>query len=308
MKRSIGITLSAVASIFGSLLLLALGGLTLVTGITQRADPAMNSAARVGALFSGLFTLAFATWGIVTAVGLLRLRPWARWSILIFSATLATLAGLGGFMILLIPLPSPPSVSQGMMTAIRWGFAAFYGLLVLIGASWLYFFNKPKVKAQFAAGSASAGPPKRPLSITVIGVYLLIGGVGCAVVGFFPLPAAVLGLILSGWPAHLIYLALGILQLGLSVGLLRLWPLARWIAIGYFLFGAMHSLLVVVLPGFAQRAAVAMTIGDPTTPPLPGFDPARYMLITVIFAALFSAVPIWFLVKSKAAFTREPGA
>lgn len=300
MKRSIGITLSAVASILGSLLMLALSGLTVFTGITQRAEPAMDSTARLGVLFSSLFTLAFATWGIVTAVGLFRLRPWARWSILIFSALLAVIAGFGGLAFLLMPLPSPASVSQGTMTAIRWGVAAFYGLLALLGVSWLYFFNTSKVKAQFAAGSASAGPPKRPLSITVIGVYLLIGGVGCVVVGFFPMPAVLLGLIVSGWPAHLIYLALGILQLGLGVGLIRLWPLARWIAIGYFLFGAANSLVAVVLPGFAERATAAMTLGGPTALPLPGFDPARYMLISVIFGALLSAVPIWFLVKTKA--------
>jgi hypothetical protein len=300
MKRSIGITLSAVASILGSLLMLGLSGLTVFTGITQRAEPSLDSTARLGVLFGSLFTFAFAAWGIVTAVGLFRLRPWARWSILIFSALLVVIAGLGGLAILLVPLPSPASVPQGTMTAIRWGVAAFYGLLVLLGAAWLYFFNRSKVKEQFAAGSASAGPPKRPPSITVIGVYLLIGGVGCVIIGFFPLPAVLLGLIVSGWPAHLIYLALGILQLGLGVGLIRLWPPARWIAAGYFLFGAVNSLMYAVLPGFAERATAAMTLPGPQTPPLPGFDPARYILISVIFGALFTAVPIWFLVKAKA--------
>jgi hypothetical protein len=134
-RKWIGIRASAGLAIAGSLATLVLGGLMLIS-MTLAPPPTGPAApfpmAAIGIVMAAIFAL-FSGWGIWTAIGILRRRGWARVSIVIF-AVLLTFTGVGGALaILVMQLPAQPNVTPGMMAAIRWGMAGFYGLLAAIG-------------------------------------------------------------------------------------------------------------------------------------------------------------------------------
>ena len=97
MKRSAGVTAAAVVALMGSVCVSILGvsslfGLIIASrkGIPETALPQQGPNPLVASMGLGiLFDIGLATWGLSTAVGLLRLKPWSRISVLIFSGFLA---------------------------------------------------------------------------------------------------------------------------------------------------------------------------------------------------------------------------
>jgi hypothetical protein len=303
MKRTIGVTLSAVVTIIGSVLTALFGVAMLAPFVaSQRND--VPPYVRVAGLVTAGAMLALATWGVTTAIGLIRLRRWARVCILVFSVFMVLTFGSGAIVMAFLPLPSPPNVPPGLMTGIRIGIVCIYGILALIGGWWLYLFNRAAVVAQFAPGP----PPARPLSVSMIAWFLVFGGVVCFVYTWLPFPAMLFGFMIKGWPAMTIYLLLALLQLWLGIGLLRLRPLSRVLTIGFFLLGALNSLAFALLPGFAARMTEAMgSMPASMRQPLPVDFP---MPLGAIAAAtvITCGVPIWFLARRRNAFVKAPPA
>jgi hypothetical protein len=246
-------------------------------------------------------------WGIWTAIGIFRRRGWARVSIVIFAALLTFMAGSAGLVILVMRLPAQPNVTQGMMDAIRWGMGGFYSLLAAIGVWWLVLFNLRSTKEYFAQGVPSA-PPARPLSVSVIGWYLLIGSLFMAVPAVLRLPALVFGAVITGWAGVAVYTVLAAAQVFLGAGLLRLREPVRVGAIAYFCFGALSSAVTWVLPGYEakmQRMLREMprlsAAGVPAQMPQP-------VWVFALLGTAFVAIPVWFLVRRRAAFVKLAAA
>jgi len=242
----------------------------------------------------------FSAWGIATAVGLLRLCAWARWSILAFSVMLTFIGAVTALCMLFVPLPRTPGVPPDFTRGIVAGMACFYALLALIGGFWLYFFNTSKVKTQFARGGIIQPPGGRPFSLTMIAWLILSGGALCSVCAFLPLPAVLGGWMITGWMARLFYAGIALIELWLGWGLLRLRPLSRVLSIAFFVLGAVNSLLFALLPGAEARIAASLAVFSPglrysSTSQFPS-------MIGSIAAVPFSAVAIWFLVKCRPAF------
>lgn len=306
MKRSIGVTLSAIATILGATALLLLAGLMLATSFVQRSEPAPSAFLRWSLLVFSFLLLAFGAWGITTAVGLFRLRAWSRWSILVFSGLLAILGGSSALMMAIVPMPPPPDTPPIVMTAVKFGIVCFYAFMALIGGWWLYFFNTAGTKAQFAAGGAPATPPRRPVSVSVIAGLLLFGALMCLVFGFLPFPAALFGMIVTGWPARIVYLAISVIQLGLGVGLLRLQPLSRTLAIAFFAYGVVNVALVALLPGYSERIAAASTSILPAEVRQASsyYTTVSGMWAGLLFGLIFNGLAIWFLLRRREAFVK----
>jgi hypothetical protein len=301
-RRWIGIRASAVVTILGSVATLLFAGI-MAWGMfhaTPPAEMAMPPVAlkvfgvAMGVLFAGL-----GVWGIWTAVAIFRRRGWARISMLVFAALLTLMGVFAVLGILVMPFPSTPGVSvpDGVMEKVRWGIAGSYGALALIGAWWLVLFNRSATK-QYFVGREPAREGGRPLSIGIIGWYLLIGAVGMPVAAVIRMPAALFGLIVTGWSALAIYTAYTAVVIYLGAGLLRLRERARLWSIVYFCAIAANSLVCLARPGFMQQMQRAM----------PGFFPAAampqldQMWVYGLMGAAACAVPIWFLVRRRAAF------
>ena len=250
--------------------------------------------AAMGVLFAGI-----GVWGIWTAVGIFRRRGWARISILVFAAFLVFMGASALLAILVMPFPSPPgvSVSARAMQNVRWAIAASYGALALIGAWWLVLFNTRATK-QYFAEREPARESARPLSIGIIGWYLLVCAAGTALAAVLRVPTMLFGLIVTGWSTVALCTALVAIDIYLGAGLLRLHERARLWSIVYFCAGAANSLATAARPGFMGQMQRAM----------PGLFPAAAMpqldamWVYGLIGAAACSVPIWFLVRRRSAF------
>jgi hypothetical protein len=296
MKRSGGVTASAIAAILGSLLFLLLAAAFFLARASRVSQPGMPPLVRTGLLFCSLLMLVLFAGGITTGIGLLRLRPWSRISILVFSGLLAITFGLAAVMILVMPFPQTAN-AVAVTTAMRAGIAFFYGLFALLGAGWLYFFNRKEVRPQF-----SPRPSSRPLSISIIAGLFLFSGAGFLIFAILPLPATFLGLVVGGALGHLLYAVYGGTTLWAGTGLLRLKPLARMVAIGYGVFYGVNNLLFVALPGYLERVNALLAVMPVEVRLTQPRNYPQTMVFWLLIGALTYVVPIWFLVARRKAF------
>jgi hypothetical protein len=298
MSRPVGVTASAVVAILGSIvtLVFAAGAVASLFLKTPQPQPP-NSASFV--VMGALMFVAFACAGFWTSVGLFRLRPWARTAILVFAGFLA----VGSIFTLLITMaaPMPPDMSAASQHSVRIGMATVFGIPLVVAIWWLIQFNTQSTKAAFA--SSIAGPASaRPLSITIIGVVCIFGGVSCLFAILARVPAFLFGVSFSGWSAGVIYAVFAAVSLFIGKGLLDLREEARILAIGWFGFWLVHGSLVTLVPPLRQRMLElqrAMAQNQKTPTP---FDPGMLTNVSFALTVVMVAAGIWFLIRSRAAF------
>jgi hypothetical protein len=280
MKRPTGVILSAVVLLLASLfqLLMAMG-MALAAVMERKGFGASGLASAPSGpttppwmagfmvVLCGFF-VALAVWGIATTVGLLKLRRWARYSILVIGGLLAFFGFFScifSLFLLKIPLPTPANVdaaqaqtTQAMTRIVFLGIAFFYGFICAVGVWWLVYFNRKKVHEVFA-GSIENGsaenivPSRRPILISVIAVLNLIGAAFCLPTAFLPIPAAFLGWTLHGWEKTVLYLTFSALTAAVGIGL---WRLQQWglrLALAMQAFGLLNCVVFLVRPSLFLR-------------------------------------------------------
>ena len=111
-KPSAGITASAVIALLGSVLAVLFAGLMMLSGLAvltstaaRPPDQPLPSVAAI-AIMAGV-EFGFGAWGIVSAVGLLRLKNWARVCFVVFGGLLAffSFSAAGGLILTSIAVP-----------------------------------------------------------------------------------------------------------------------------------------------------------------------------------------------------------
>jgi len=272
MKRLPGVVVSAVLLIFGSLLQVlgaaAMGfgaflipRLPVSTSAPVPAQPAWMPWFTLG--FAGV-CLALAGWGIITSVGLFRMRRWARVSALIIGGLLVFF-GLPGFsmMILMamVSLPAPtgvdPAHANTVQMVTRIGFTAialFYAFISAIGIWWLHYFNRKAVREALTTGaSGPLGPPRRPALISILAILNIVGIPMCALMAFAPLPMAIFGIVVHGWAKAITFLIFGVLAGISGVGLWRLKEWGRRTGIACQCMGLINNLFFVFQPETMKR-------------------------------------------------------
>jgi hypothetical protein len=300
--RWIAIRASAALAILGSALTLLLCAVfawmalrTPVPGETVPLRPLIG----VLAVFFAVLTV----WGFATAAGVFRRREWARASMVIFAVLLVGmgLSALLGIIFVRFPQPAPEA-GGGVMVNIRLLIAAFYGGMALIGAWWLLLFNSSQAKRYFAETPEESREPEKPLSIRIIGWYLLVCAVLTALAAALRVPAMLFGLLITGWATLGIYTVFTAVEIYLGTGLLQLQKGAQIGAIGFFTFAAVSSAVSILLPGFEERmravqAYMPRVLQAPRTE-LP-FDNVWPFAAVSVF---IMAVPICFLIWRRRAF------
>lgn len=218
---------------------------TVLVGPRQRPFP---TEAKLGLMILLVMFGVLGVWGIVTSIGLLRLRNWGRISIVVFSVLLA-LIGLGAAPFILL-MPFPPNVPQTFGT-VRIVIAVVYGAFGILGALWLYYFNRSSTRDAFGGTPVPGGG--RPLSISIIGWWLLLAGIGTIVCIAFRIPGSLFLWIVTGWSAAVWYFVFGALNAYVGYGLLRLNPIALVIGIWSLCFGAANGIVFFAFPGREAR-------------------------------------------------------
>jgi uncharacterized membrane protein (DUF2068 family) len=275
MKRFPGIIISAIVLLLGSLfqllmaVLMGLGGILEqrqiqfgghLSGVTAAPTPAWLPIFTY--VLSALF-VSLAAWGILTAVGLFRVRRWARYSVLIIGGCLA-LIGLPSMVMMLvltaIPLPVPASVdvthvhtAQTITRIVLGTGAAFYGFVCAVGISWLVYFNLKKVRGLFADAAGLPAHGRRPFLISTIAVLSLIGALTCILVAILPVPGGFFGWILQGWAKVAVLLAWAALLAASGVGLWRLDEWGRRLTLAVQALGLAQYVVFLVRPSLMTR-------------------------------------------------------
>jgi hypothetical protein len=325
MKRPIGLVLSAIVLTLAALFLLLSSALMAFAGLFAQNQPTISAAPHV-ALFLmlaiSIFYAALAVWAILTVIGILRLRPWARYSILIIGGGLAAIGVFGAVGTLLSrsmipnihaqqPTASDPHIASIVLAVIL----GINLLIATVGTWWLVYFTLPSVRAIFSSPdlllqpSSPAGRFTRtPTAIKVIAVLMLLGSLSSLVCVLLPFRAFIFGFILPLTATRILYLGLAILSGFAGYGLLRLQESARLLTIGFLILG-FSNLILLALPQYQVRAAqysaqvASSFIGQPQ---VPFTSYATLYLVSSIFGIVFYGVIFWFLHRHRAAFQTPP--
>jgi hypothetical protein len=213
-----------------------------------------------------VFYAMLAAWATLTVIGILRLRSWARYSILIIGGGLAVLWSLcrRGHPRQPHHAPKPLRSTTQCRSAhpLRCLFVltAFYLFVSAIGVWWLIYFNLRAIRDLFSgtrfqipsSTGIPASPNPVPTPIKIIAVFLFIGSACCLLCLFLPFPAFFLGFILPLTATQVLYLALAALAAFAGYGLLRLKESARLLTMASLILG-FCNVAMAALPWYQSR-------------------------------------------------------
>jgi hypothetical protein len=300
--RPAAVTASAVIAVLGSgaTVLLAVSLLRTTEGIEQQ----LPGGRTVALAMAGTLVLSAAA-AVTTAVGLLRMRHWARLGILIIAGSLVLVCAASALVVLALPIAQVAGDAAAEVSSVRAMLLAIYSVPGAIGIWWLVYFTRAPTKAVFAA-SGPIAPPGVPLTVALIGWSCVLGGVLCLAIPFVNSTAYLLGAVLTGWAGGAFYVALGVLQLYVGRGLLRLEDRARVAGAWFFAAGALYGVAGLFVPGTqADTLAYARSITA-------GFDATGTLDVAAVqwwistLVIVGCAVPWWLLVRWRHAFVAEP--
>ncbi len=291
-SATIAIAGSAAALIFSAVLALAV----LLTP-PRETGPLPPGVMKIAGVAVATVFAGGAAWGVCSGVGVFRRRNWARVSMIVFAGLLAFLGVTGALAAIALPFGDAPDVDHRAAAIVRASMIAFYGLITVLGAWWLVLFTRKTAMKYFEAPERA--PDERPISIGVVAWSLLASAVVTALAAALRSPTAFFGFVVSGWAAAAIYTVYTAALIYLGSGLLHLDNAARAWSIVFFCAVAANGVVAALSPGLRER-------GQSLALELEGYS--RIEIPDVSFAwwvgAAFAVIPIWFLVRRRAAFVR----
>jgi hypothetical protein len=213
-------------------------------------------------LFGGL-----AIFGIFTSVGVLRLKNWARVSMLVWGGVMAAFCGVILLFMAFAPFPDMPADTSVSFPFLRILICVVYGIPFLIGFWWLLLFNQSAVKEQFLAVAASddqpppAPQPRCPLPLAILAGFSIFSAGFTLLLPFTNFPV---NLILFGYRFHgalgvaLFYISAGLLIVG-AAGMLRL---KRWsynLVLGQYFFWMASGTITLISPSYDRNLQEIMS-------------------------------------------------
>ncbi len=252
------------------------------------------------------FYLGFAIWGIVSGVGLLRLRNWARLCFAVFGSILSfgSLCGVFGVVISAWMLPQLPQMQANVPSGLIRTILAVFGFIALLSATlgiwWVIYFNRADVKTRFL-GETVQPARQFPFSITLISWFLIIGGTAMLAGLFWGYPAVVFGFVVHGWAGHMVDFLYGAVGLASGIGMLRKHVVAHSLAMGYFAFGLLNTLCFFVIPGAeARMRSLFRELGGGQPDPINVTE--KLTTYSTLFGAAITILLLLLLMRSRRAF------
>jgi hypothetical protein len=324
MKRPVGVTLTAVVQVLGSLLVLIGSVLMLFMPALMRGTPRPTPPSPIESLI--LYGAAavygfFALSGFLTAIGVFRLKNWARYSTLVFAGFVVVMGLLLALEFVLMPVPGMPSRAGADSPAaitpmLRLLMAAFPLGFALLGAAWLYYFNRASIRSVFIqsdkrtnadAKGILVGGRRVPLSILVIAAFSLFGAIVLIPFAFW-LPANIFfGFIVTGYACKVITLLLGALDVYVGIALLRLSEMGRRVAIAANFVYLANTVVFWFVPNRVHQyfELYGQMVGAPASSAMAPYTTVTYMRYGVLLGVAEIGVNLYFLVTRAGAFRAE---
>lgn len=156
MNRPAGVTVSAVFLIMGSVLTVLTGTFMLFAHSLVPTATTELPLVKAMMVFMAIVLFCFALWGLLTAVGLFRMRRWARICILVIGALLVFFFGISLVMVFFLPAFEPSLEFTGWAGMVMGIVVIIYLVPIAMGIWWLIYFNLASVKAAFLAAASAA--------------------------------------------------------------------------------------------------------------------------------------------------------
>jgi len=240
--------------------------------------------------------------GVATAVGLLAGRNWARIAILVIAATLVAFGAASALVLIALPMEDLFGAEGERVRAVRNVLLLVYATPVGVGTWWLVFFTRASTVARFATGGSAS---RIPLPVALVAWSAILGGVLCLGLPFTGAPLPVPDGAIDGWGAALLYVALGVAQLFIGRGLLRLDETTRRAGIAFFSIATLYAIALAVWPGVPIDAvSIDWALADGGTG-LPFDSRSLWWWMSGLVVAGF-AIPAWLLVRWRTAFATDP--
>jgi len=99
---------------------------------------------------------------------------------------------------------------------------------------------------------------KRPLGITLLGIFMLVGGIFCVCAGISETPAGILGAVVSGIPAVVIHFLHAGVSFYIFTGFLKLKKNAWTVYMIFFAFGITNNLITIMSSGSVNQLATVV--------------------------------------------------
>jgi MFS family permease len=258
---------AAVIAIIGSVLMLVAIGFALGAMLLMPAtSAALPPFARTLLLVVYGFVICLSIFGIVTGIGLLLLRNWARISAMAWAGVCVFTAAIGIPIGFFITLPNAPNVPEETMHVVRWFFLVIYGLPLMVGVWWLILFNRKAIREQFVRPTTLldlTAPQKLrcPLPVSVLAWFLISSAVNVVIVPFLPIsfPVILFGHQIPGAGGKIFLLLNCVLLIVAGAGLLKLKPWSYPLTIAFQLFWLVSGVVSMLSSNYDALMAPAIT-------------------------------------------------
>ena len=311
VKRSGDVTAAAIVLLFGS-------GIIILFAIadslyTARAHTEVNWP-RVLFIFGLLIV-----WGVATSIGILKLRPWARISIIVMSGGAIFICLIAAVAIMGAALEHSESQAAAAGALV----AAMCAVPVGIGTWWVLLFTRKRIIAQFASGadservlSAATISPAAgtiPVSVVIIALWFFLGAlVDFHAIFFRPLSTilvTVLGAHLRRYAAVCAFIVMMQLRTIIGIGLFYRARWARAAGIALCAYFDVNSVVTFILPGSLNRFAnwVRSLAGQSLSLSADNMDFLRHLhVLALVIEMLVPTAVLYFLWSRRAAFYPPP--
>lgn len=236
----------------------AMVGLTMVPPSSAMAipPPARSMLIAILGLIAGL-----AIFGVFCCIGVLRLKKWARVSMLVWGGVMSAFSGVMLLFTALTPLPEMGAGSGVGLPHPRLLISMLYGVQFLIGVWWLLLFNQRAVREQFLPGDSNADQvvaspqPSCPLPLAILSGISIFSASFTLLLPFTNFPV---NIILFGHRFHgaigaaLFYLSAGLFLAG-ALGMLRLKRWSYALVLGQYFFWMVSGTFTLVSPSYDRN-------------------------------------------------------
>lgn len=242
--------------------------------------------------------------GVVTAVGLFKVRAWARIAALVLAALVAVFCVFGVSALLLILAGNTVALlgiaSETESKGYLLGLGVLYFCVLCLALWWIYVFSRSSVAAQFSGSSAPivTSVPKKPVCpppIALLAWLMIVTGALSAI--SWPLllgkiPAMLFNHVFSSQPSQLVWALNTILFLACGVGLLRLQRWSYTGTIALHIFWLVSLFVTQISPQYSRYLGLCLAI-------LGADESATYFInfhLSPLISAIATAVPTALLI------------